>query len=216
VFPFIKKKLRKYAMSETVIKNQSLPNTDERKIILPHLITSTHNIIRPLIHEDFAAMCSAIKASLDSLQTWIPWIDHNPSSVDFYAITTNFYQEAERGDVIHFACYHNEYFMGLVSLHKYDIDEKTAVLSYWCRADLLTPIYFTSAIKCVLHYVFENIGMRVLVIPIVFGNYISEVMAKELRFKLRNVDLSSGKPIKRFTLNNEDFDRLPDVKFAFE
>lgn len=181
----------------------------------PHLIVSNQVILRPLINEDFARINEAIRLSLKSLHMWLPWTSDLPDENDHYGITINYYKEAESRTAYHYPAFKNEYFLGIVSLHQISIAKSTAILSYWCRSDADSPHAFIEAIKCVIQLAFDKYGIQSLVIPVVFGNYVSELAAKRLNFKIHSIETESGQPIKKFTLANLDFVRDSDIKFSY-
>lgn len=181
----------------------------------PHLVVSNQVMLRPLIKEDFARISDAVRASLKNLRMWLPWVAELPDENDHYGITISYYKEAESRTAYHYPAFKNENFLGIVSLYQISLANGSAILGYWCRSDVDSPLAFIEAIKSVIQLAFDKYGLQNLVIPVVFGNYVSELAAKQLNFKLQSIETDSGSPIKRFTLANQDFVRDSDTRFSY-
>lgn len=183
---------------------------------LPFVILSQNTILRPLLFEDKALLSESIKVSLNNLKMWIPWAEYAPKQEDYESIALDFYQDEVDGAAIHFTAFHNENFMGMLSLYNIDKVEKSADLGLWFRDEYPAVAYFFEGIKAFIRYSFENIGLKSLEMPIVMGNFISEKVAKEVGFKLLRVDFHKDRQIKRYVLRNNEYRYDTEVKIVYK
>lgn len=171
-------------------------------INMPFLIITKNLIIRPLVKQDQAVVMEAIRESLQSLQMWLPWTDTFPSVNEYASICQKFYTEAQEQLAYHFVVYQNEVFMGMCSLMDVDLKQGLAKLGYWCRTNSVNQNYFIEAINAKLRYSFEKIGLKEIYIQCMVGNFVSELAAKELNFRLQSVDLIDGKQFKLYKIES--------------
>jgi len=179
-------------------------------IKLPFLIVTQNLIIRPLIKQDKKEMMEAIRDSLSNLQMWLPWSDKRPPTNEFVTICQNFYSEMEENLAYHFVVYQNDKFMGMCSLMNVDLKSRSARLGYWCRQNSDNQDYFIEAINGLLRYALESSTLKEIYIECIVGNYLSELTAKELHFKLQSVDLIHNKQIKLYKFDN--LQSLPELQ----
>lgn len=171
-------------------------------INMPFLIVTQNLIIRPLLKQDRNEIMQAIRASLSNIHMWLPWTDKIPLVNEFANICQTFYDEAEQHYAYHFVVYQNEKFMGMCSLAEVDITKRCARLDYWCRSSLNNPDYFIEALTGILKYTFESSDLEQIYINCMVGNYMSEIAAKKLNFKLTGVELINNTQIKLYSINN--------------
>ena len=50
--------------------------------LLPSLVESKRLLLRHWVADDAAALAAAVEASLEHLRPWMPWIAHEPVSLD--------------------------------------------------------------------------------------------------------------------------------------
>lgn len=167
---------------------------------LPFLIITPNLIIRPLIHQDKAVITDAIKQSLKVLHMWLPWVDTPPKMDEYTSICERFYVEAETKQAYHFVVYHNENFLGMCSLVEVDLSKGIAQLGFWCKVTSEDE-NFIEAVNAVLRYGFEQARIKDFYVPCVVGNYMNELAAKELNFKLKSINLINGLQIKMFKIS---------------
>lgn len=188
-------------------QSRTMPKCDP--IAIPFLIVTQNLIIRPLIKQDKKEVSDAIHESLKSLHMWLPSSEKVPSEDEYYNICTNFYTEAEEQTAYHFVVYQNEKFMGMCSLLEVSLAKNTAKLNYWCRSNSDNQNYFIEAINGLLRYALETSVIKAIYIDCVVGNFVNELAAKELNFKLQAVDIINGSQIKLYKIDNKD--KLPQL-----
>jgi RimJ/RimL family protein N-acetyltransferase len=165
---------------------------------IPFLITTPNLLIRPLVSQDKGVLLEALRDSLKMLHMWLPWSSQTPNANDFVSLGEKFYKESTNEEVIHYAVYANDKFMGMCSLSHYSIEFSSVRLGFWCRSSPGDENYFLEAINGVLRYTFENMGIVNVYIPCMVGNFASEYFAKELNFKLASIEIINGSQIKIF------------------
>lgn len=191
-------------MVTSVVKNFAL-DAESSEFKLPFLILTPNLIVRPLIHQDKAVISEAIKQSLKVLHMWLPWVETHPELEEYNVICDKFYSEAEANQAFHFVVYHNENFLGMCSLVEVDLDKGIAQLGFWCKVTS-DEENFIEAVNAVLRYGFEQAKIKDFYVPCVVGNYMNELAAKELNFKLKSINIISGMQIKMFKIS-----RLSDL-----
>lgn len=174
---------------------------------LPFLITTPNLILRPLLNEDMHIIIKVISDNLSALKLWLPWLGNDMKQVDASQLTEYFYEEAKNQKASHMVVYNNHEFIGMVSLYDLSNDELSAKLGYWFNSTASPNManIFTEAIKAVAQFAFTEWKVLTITIPCVAGNFFNEVAAKELKFKLKRVDLVGGKSIKIYELNSFEF-----------
>lgn len=188
----------------------------DNKIKLPFVILSNNTIVRPLMFEDKQLVSDAIQESLGNLKMWLPWVENAPKADDFQTIVEALYEEERKEEAYHFVAFHNQNFMGMVSLYNVDLAERSADLGIWFRNEYPAVAFFFEGIKSFIRYSFENLKLRTLEMPIVMGNFISEKVAKEIGFTLLKVDLNKHRQIKRYSLSYNEYDYDVDVKIVYK
>ncbi len=188
----------------------------ENKIKLPFVILSNNTIIRPLMFEDRQIVSDAVQQSLGNLKMWLPWVEQAPKVDDYQAIVEALYEEERKEEAYHFAAFHNQNFMGMVSLYNLNLAEKSGDLGIWFRNEYPAVSFFFEGIKSFMRYSFENLKLRTLEMPIVMGNFISEKVAREIGFTLLKVDLNKHRQIKRYSLAYNEYNYDVDVKIVYK
>lgn len=177
---------------------------------LPFLMTTRNLILRPLLHLDSNNLSDSIKEGIKDMKMWLPWISTTPKAEDYKMITATFYREAENNEAKHVVVFHNENFIGMVSLYNIDNLDTAATLGYWFVNNKSKEILM-EALRAAAQLAFEDWRLERLVIPCVAGNYFNEMAAKELSFKLNKVDLSGGQFIKIYELRAANFNQKVDL-----
>lgn len=182
----------------------------QNKVKLPFLILTENLIIRPLLNQDYDVVLDSIKESLKEIKMWLPWLDSVPDENHYISLTRTLFDEATAGTSCHFCIYHNENFLGMCSYSDLNNAEQTLKVGFWCRSNTEYDYSFVNAVTSVLKYGFAHCKVKKYHIPCVVGNYLSELIAKQLNFKLKSLDFVGNKQIKHFYMDN--IDNLPQLE----
>lgn len=182
------------------------------EIKMPFLVLTPNLIVRSMTSHDKPQMMESLKHSLTNLHMWFPWIDTHPDVEEYINICDTLYRETENKDAYHFIVFHHEVMIGMCSVLDVNIERNSAYLGYWCRY-IEEGINFGEAINAILRYCFEQTPIEEFLIPCLVGNFNNELIAKELNFKLRSIDLINGKQIKIFKMS--DISDLPTISIKW-
>lgn len=183
--------------NKETIKASSEPN------FYPFLLLTNDLIIRPLLEQDQDSFESELKASINDIHTWLPWMEEKPSATSISLLTKEYFEQARNKTAYHYSVFKNDRFIGMCSFYQYNPEKKTVHLGYWCTFNNENEDYFIDAINALLRYSFKEIGIKEIEIPCVVGNFLAEKAAKLLNFKLQKIDIINYKQIKIFKISNE-------------
>ena len=186
-------------MATSVVRNIAL-ETKPLEFKIPFLILTPNLIVRPLVHQDKTVISEAIRQSLKTLHMWLPCVETHPGVEEYTSICDKLYYEAEHKQAFHFVVYQNENFLGMCSLVEVDLEKGLAQLGFWCKVTT-DEENFIEAVNAVLRYGFEQARIKDFYVPCVVGNYMNELAAKELNFKLKSINLINGMQIKMFKIS---------------
>lgn len=174
---------------------------------LPFLITTPNLVLRPLLNEDMHIITKIIDINLPALKMWLPWLDEGMQNINAQQLTEHLYKESKEHKAEHMVVYNNQDFIGMASLFDLSDNGFTAKLGYWFNTstDKCMINIFTEALRATTQIAFSEWKVLTLTIPCVAGNFFSEMAAKELKFKIKRIDLVSGKSIKIYELNSFEF-----------
>ncbi len=173
-------------------------------ISLPFLITTKNLVLRPLLNEDIALITNAIDANLPELKRWLPGLGRDMQSIDSAQLAQYFYDEVKSNKANHLVVYNDHDFIGMVSLYDLSDNGLTVKLGYWFNtaANIDMAGIFREALRAITQFAFDEWKVLTLIIPCVAGNFFNETTAKELKFKIKRIDLVGGKFIKIYELSN--------------
>ncbi|MDF3047824.1 MAG: hypothetical protein K0R73_942 [Candidatus Midichloriaceae bacterium] len=179
----------------------------EEENSLPSSFTTPNLLLNSLATENKESIVKFIEQNVGQLERWYPWIIKKAESSDPEAILNMFLKEAEEGKSHHFSVYSNDTFIGMISLCNLKGDETSASLVYWLdkSIDKFFDKLFIEALRALSQLAFYKLSILKLVVPCVAGNFFGEVMAKEMRFKLKRIDLISNKSVKIYELDGFEF-----------
>lgn len=193
-------------VNKAMLTSKTPATAFEGKIIpdKPFLITTPNLILRPLIYQDIQTITAAVNEGLADLKMWLPWIANQPNQAESEQIAKTFHQEAKEEKVCHLMVYNNQEFIGMVSLYNSENASQVVKLGYWFKviADTSVSHVFMESLRAILQFAFDEWGILKLTIPCVAGNFFNEVAAKELKFKLKRIDLVDGKSLKIYELKS--------------
>lgn len=186
-------------MKENQVKSSM--RLSNNQLPIPFLITTRNLIIRPLLMQDKSSLEAAIRESLKDLKIWIPSIDHQDVDAP-EVMTEKLFQESKSGESAHFCVYFNQSLLGICSLEKFEENEKSVVVNFWCRSHSGKDNYFIDGINSILHYGFKSNLIKKFYINCIVGNYIGEITAKQLNFNVKEVILYKNNQVKVFYIDN--------------
>ncbi|MCE2991773.1 MAG: GNAT family N-acetyltransferase [Candidatus Jidaibacter sp.] len=174
---------------------------------LPSSLSTPNLVLNSLDIEKKESVEKFIEQNIEQLSRWCPWIIKKVESSDPAKILSMFLKEIDEEISYHFSIYSNNTFIGMISLCNLKGDETSASLIYWMdrSVDKFFDKLFIEALRALSQLAFYKLSVLKLVIPCVAGNFFGEVMAKEMRFKLKRIDLIAGKSVKIYELDGFEF-----------
>lgn len=150
----------------------------------PIPIVTARLILRPIKEGDGKLIFNAIEESRDNLQRWLPW----PQSVKTWEDSEKFARESYADFILrksfNLGIFKGEEFLGICGFNCFLWDIPAAEIGYWCKVSAQKNGFMLEAIRSLLAYGFEKIGLKRIVITCYDNNHASAAVAEKLGFDL--------------------------------
>ena len=90
------------------------------------------------------------------LQPWFPWVKYTQEVMDSIVFLQNCRQRAEKGDVLTFFIKVKDKIIGLIDIHKLQVEDEIPQIGYWVDADYEGKGYVSQAMQLLLDFYFKT------------------------------------------------------------
>ncbi len=175
----------------------------------PHRIETPRLVLRCWDPADAPLLKEAVDASLEHLRPWMPWIAHEPQTVEQKAaLLRGFRERFQRGEDFTYGIFTADEaeVVGGTGLHTRPAGSALE-LGYWIRESRLRQGLATEACAALTQVGLEHCRVRRLVIRIDPGNEASLGVPGKLGYRRDGTDVSpDGRRLVVFTLARGDYD----------
>ena len=153
---------------------------------IPEAFETERLIIRVPRAGDGPALNAAVLETFEDLQPWMPWAKERPSIDQSEENSRKAYSLFLAREDITLRLIHKEtgLFLGSSGLHPRDWTVPKFEVGYWCRKRFERQGYITEAVNGILHFGFETLGAKRIMVQCDSRNDRSIRLAKRVGLKL--------------------------------
>ncbi|GEK89447.1 ribosomal-protein-serine acetyltransferase [Alkalibacterium putridalgicola] len=111
-------------------------------------------------YQDSKKVFELIDASRDQLQQWMTWVDEVQSPDDVDKVTRRQLLQFVKKEAMHFVVLYNGEVAGDISLKEINWSIKSAEIGYWLGSAYTGKGIMTRAVRSILDYAFDELGLH--------------------------------------------------------
>lgn len=151
---------------------------------LPMPILTERLALRPLQQGDGKAMFDATEASRHHLSEWLSWPKHVKSWEDSEKYARESYCDFIKRKSLALGIFKGDEFIGSCGFNYFLWHIPSAEIGYWCKVSAQGHGYMQEAVRALVDYGFETMGIKRMVITCLDDNEKSAKLAEKIGFNL--------------------------------
>lgn len=136
---------------------------------------------------DSAALFLQVNHNRENLREWLPWLDKTQTLEDEIGFLQMSIEDRGNGLTALWLIYLDEELVGTVGLNWIDSQNRGCGIGYWLAKDFTGRGIVTRCCQRIMRHIFEDVGMRRLVLEAAVENSASRAVAERLGMRLEGI-----------------------------
>lgn len=154
-------------------------------------------VIRILAKRDAASIFALVDRNREYLRRWLPWVDDTRSSAATLKFVEDGAKQLRRDDGFQAGIWYCGELVGIVGYHYWDKRDRKTELGYWLAEPAQGKGIMTRAVRALVDYAFDGVGLNRVEIRAAVGNARSRAVPERLGFRqeglLREADYAEDR-----------------------